>query len=195
MLLNNCKLCSRVFKIYTKSNEVCADCMKMQEAQYKVTLTRIEKLFRTVAVKEIIERVGFEPHRLNAYLQYRFIRSSKYAILDGNLKGYCFICNVRNYYPYESSCLDCLQRILAAIENRGINRVETLGSGRKIDIPVETAGSSVVMTGTSLDETFVASEQLDESVLHTQAEETQSVSEDVPSVLSRPRRFCITRPQ
>lgn len=118
MSLNNCRLCGRVYQVDRKTKELCFDCMIMHEAQYKVTLHRIEKRIGEQSFRDIAAKLDTDPHRVQVYLANRFGHDNQFVILDGNRKGYCYICNTRVYYSLESACLDCLQHILAVMENR-----------------------------------------------------------------------------
>lgn len=110
--------------------------MALQEAQYKVTLSLIEKKLNPPLLKEVAEKLGHESLRVNAYLNYRFVRSPQYVVLDGNLRGYCFICNTRIYYTLESACLDCLQKVLAILENRTLRQSSRMKTGIKPALPM-----------------------------------------------------------
>ncbi len=134
MVLNNCRLCGKVHKALSKEDELCPGCRVMHDAQYKVTLNRIEKLVAPCAFSEISQELGGNLHVNERYLSYRFDASSEFTVLDNCRNGYCYLCNQKMYHTSENACLDCLQKLLALLEKRSLNQSSRMGTGRKVTL-------------------------------------------------------------
>lgn len=132
--INNCRLCGRLHKINRQCEELCYECMVMHEAQYKVTLHRIEKIITREGCERITQTIGYEPQRVQVYLAHRFQQAPKYFSLEGQRRGYCYICNFKVYYASESACLDCMHRMLAILENRNLCQTSRMGTGQLVQL-------------------------------------------------------------
>ncbi len=130
MTLNNCRLCGSMYKVERNTAELCNECTIMLAAQYKVTLKSLHKRAGEMSFRDIAQKLGYEPQRVQVYLANRFGQDTQFVVLDGNRKGYCYICNIRVYYPLEPACFDCLQRILAVMENRDAPGRHSFAKGR-----------------------------------------------------------------
>ncbi len=116
MPVSNCRVCGRVHRISSQVSELCSDCLKMQEAQYKVVLTQIDKMLKGHNGIALLNRIDMDAKRVNAYIKYRFGLTKHYPRLEGHLRGHCHICRTKLYYPAETACLDCLHLIQAMME-------------------------------------------------------------------------------
>ncbi len=136
MVLEGCKLCERLYPPQSASIEICPECTVLQNEQYQVAFNRIAKLMHKSTPREIAKQMGIAPQHVHGYLEYRLGNAHSFSLLEGHRPGLCYLCHMKVYSPFETACLDCLQRIQAILEERSLKQVSRMGKQRTVQVRV-----------------------------------------------------------